>query len=75
MFNVYTKENCPQCDEAKRLLAQAGQQFTTFKLGEDISRDELLALIPTARTMPQIMLGEQVIGGVQELKKALSAFK
>mgnify|MGYP000128351585 CR=1 FL=1 len=73
MFNVYTKENCPQCDEAKRLLTQSGKAFRTLKLGEDISRDELLALIPSARTMPQIMLGEQVICGVQELKRLLSA--
>lgn len=73
MLTLYTKENCPSCDQAKTLLTQKGIEFRTLKLGADITREELLAKIPTARTMPQIMLGDQVIGGVNELKKMLAA--
>jgi glutaredoxin len=73
MFTVYTKDNCTYCEQAKSLLQSKGLPFQTVKLGEGISRDELLAKIPTARTMPQIMKGDQLIGGFMELKAQLAA--
>ena len=71
MYTVYTKDNCTFCDQAKALLSSKGLPFETIKLGEGISRDELLAKIPTARTMPQIMKDGALIGGFQELRKEL----
>lgn len=73
MFTVYTKDNCTYCDQAKSLLSSKGVPYQVKKLGEDISRDELLALIPSARTMPQIMKGDQLVGGFMELRKELLA--
>lgn len=73
MFTVYTKDNCSYCEMAKNLLEQKGLPFEAIKLGEGISRDELLAKIPTARTMPQIMLDGVVIGGYTELRQQLAA--
>lgn len=72
MFIVYTKENCPQCEQAKSLLSTKGLPFKTVKLGEEISREELLAKFPSARTMPQISKGEVPVGGLSELRAALS---
>jgi glutaredoxin len=71
MYTVYTKDNCTFCDQAKALLSSKGLAFESIKLGEGISRDELLAKIPTARTMPQIMKDGTLIGGFQELRKEL----
>lgn len=73
MYTIYTKDNCTFCDQAKNLLMQNQIAFRTLKLGEDITREELLAKIPTARTMPQIMLDDQLIGGFTELKQRLAA--
>lgn len=73
MYTVYTKDNCTYCDQAKNLLAQKGIDFHSIKLGVDITRDELLAKIPTARTMPQIMKGDRLVGGFTELKTELAA--
>jgi glutaredoxin len=73
MFTVYTKDNCTFCDQAKSLLTSKGIPFQTVKLGEQITRDELLQKIPTARTMPQIMKDGTVIGGYKELKELLAA--
>lgn len=73
MFTLYTKDNCIQCDQAKQLLTTNGIPFQTLKLGVDITRDELLAKIPSARTMPQVMKGDEVIGGFNELKKAITS--
>lgn len=72
MYTIYTKDGCAQCDQAKSLLAQKGIPFQAMKLGKDITREELLAKIPSARTMPQIMRGEQLIGGFMELRNALA---
>jgi glutaredoxin len=71
MYTIYTKPNCTFCDQAKALLSSKGLAFESIKLGEGISRDELLAKIPTARTMPQIMKDGTLIGGFQELRKEL----
>ena len=75
MFTVYTKDNCSFCDQAKQLLTSKGIEYTAVKLGEDISREELLAKIPNARTMPQIIKSDNnasvVIGGYAELKRHL----
>lgn len=73
MYTLYTKDDCTFCDQAKNLLRTKGIPFETYKLGEDISREQLLAKIPTARTMPQIMKDGQVIGGYTELKQMLAA--
>lgn len=73
MFTVFTKDNCTYCDQAKLLLTQKSLPFQIRKLGEDITRDELLSLIPTARTMPQILKDDKPIGGFTELKQLLSA--
>jgi glutaredoxin len=35
---------------------------------EYITRDELLSLVPTAKSMPQIFLDEKRIGGYSELR-------
>ena len=72
MFTVYTKDNCPFCDQAKSLLAQKGLPFQALKLGQDITREELLAKIPTARTMPQILKDGLPIGGFSELRLMLN---
>ncbi len=85
-FTVYSKPQCPFCDQAKALLESKGVPFAVVNLdiGQQkeegklyISRDELLAKIPTARTMPQILKQDDTssmyIGGYQELKKHLHA--
>lgn len=72
MYIIYTKDNCTYCDQAKSLLESKGIPFETKKLGKDITRDELIARIPSARTMPQIMLGDKLIGGFNELRNALA---
>jgi len=75
MFTVYTKDNCTFCDQAKQLLTNKGIPYIAINLGEGITREELLAKIPTARTMPQIIKSTEnssvLIGGYTELKRHL----
>lgn len=81
MFTIYSKPACGYCDMAKNLLTQQGipYQEIILDVGQPksegstyISRDELLALIPTARAMPQIMAGDEYVGGFAELKTRLT---
>lgn len=68
---VWSKYHCPYCDQAKALLKQKGIEFEERKIGDGFTKEELLEAVPNARTVPQIFLGEQYIGGFTELKKHL----
>jgi glutaredoxin 3 len=68
---VWSKYNCPYCDQAKALLKQKGIHFEEKKIGDGYTREELLEAVPTARTVPQIFIGEELIGGFTELKQHL----
>ena len=68
---VWSKYNCPYCDQAKALLKQKGIAFEEKKIGDGYTREELLEAVPTARTVPQIFIGEELIGGFTELKAHL----
>jgi glutaredoxin 3 len=68
---VWSKYQCPYCDQAKALLTQKGIQFEERKIGDGYTKEDLLEAVPTARTVPQIFLGEELVGGFTELKKRL----
>jgi glutaredoxin len=68
---VWSKYHCPYCDQAKALLKQKGIAFEEKKIGDGYSREELLEAVPTARTVPQIFIDDQLIGGFTELKQHL----
>jgi len=69
---VWSKYHCPYCDQAKALLTSKGIQFEERKIGDGYTKEELLEAIPTARTVPQIILNGQLIGGFTELKAKLT---
>jgi glutaredoxin 3 len=66
---VWSKYHCPYCDQAKSLLSQKGIKFEERKIGDGFTKEDLLESIPTARTVPQILIDGEVIGGFTELKK------
>lgn len=81
MFTVYSKPACPFCDQAKALLGQKGLPYQEVILDvgqmkeQDaayIGREDLLKIVPNARTMPQILNGKEIVGGFTDLKKYLS---
>jgi glutaredoxin len=68
---VWSKDNCPYCDQAKALLKQKGIEIQERKIGHGYTREDLLEAVPNARTVPQIFLDGNLIGGFTELKKHL----
>ena len=69
---VWSKYHCPFCDQAKTLLKQKGIEFEERKIGDGWTKEELLDEIPSARTVPQIVLNGITIGGFNELKAYLN---
>lgn len=68
---VWSKYHCPHCEQAKALLTQRGIEFDEKKIGDGFTKEELLEAVPTARTVPQIFIDDQLIGGIAELKQHL----
>jgi len=72
---VWSKYHCPYCDQAKALLTQKGIAFEERKIGDGWTKEELLESIPTARTVPQIIMDGELIGGFTELRTKLTESK
>jgi glutaredoxin 3 len=68
---VWSKYHCPYCDMAKSLLQQKGIEFEERKIGDGYTKEDLLESVPTARTVPQIFINDELIGGYTELQKYL----
>jgi len=66
---IWTKDHCPYCVQAKALLTQKGIEIEERKIGHSWTKEQLLESVPTARTVPQIFLGEEYVGGFDDLKK------
>ena len=68
---VYTKDYCPYCDMAKRLLKEKGVTFTEININHASNPDEVLAEIrqlTNQKTFPQIVLDNKHIGGFTDLR-------
>ena len=69
---VWSKDNCAYCDQAKALLEQRGIEFEERKIGHGYTREQLLESVPTARSVPQIFLNDEFVGGFIELRQRLN---
>jgi glutaredoxin 3 len=68
---VWSKNSCPFCVQAKALLESKGIEFEERNVSADWTREQLLEAVPTARTLPQIFLDDNYIGGFTELRQHL----
>jgi len=68
---VWSKNACPFCVQAKALLESKGIEIEERNVSQDWTKEQLLEAVPTARTLPQIFLDEQYIGGFTDLRKHL----
>jgi glutaredoxin 3 len=65
---IYTQWGCGYCVRAKALLDRKGVVYEEY----DITmggprRQEMVDRVPGARTVPQILIGGQPVGGCDEL--------
>lgn len=65
---IYTWQTCPFCVRAKVLLRWKGVDFTEYKIdGDDAAREQMAARADGKRSVPQIFVNQQHIGGCDDL--------
>jgi glutaredoxin 3 len=69
-ITVYTTEYCPYCTSAKTLLAKRKIDYTEVNLARDPDGRAELAEKTGMITFPQIVIGDETLGGFQELLAA-----
>jgi len=67
---MYTTDFCPFCRSAKALLEKRGIAYEEINLARDPDSRNQLEEVTGMFTFPQILIGDQVIGGFQELLAA-----
>jgi glutaredoxin 3 len=70
---IWSRYNCPFCDQAKALLESKGIPFEEKKIGDGFTKEQLLEAVPTARTVPQVFIDGKLIGGFTELRAHLQS--
>lgn len=67
---LYSTDRCPFCIQAKKLLDKRGIPYEEINLARDPDgRDELVARTGMM-TFPQLLIGEELIGGFTETQEA-----
>lgn len=64
---VYSTSYCPYCVRAKDLLKRKGAAFTELNAEDDAVREDMIAKAGGRRTVPQIFINGQHVGGSDEL--------
>jgi glutaredoxin len=68
---IYTKKSCTYCEEAKSLLELKNIEYRELEVTRPEVLDQLLELVPEAKTVPQIFIEGTYIGGYTELVEHL----
>jgi glutaredoxin 3 len=64
---VWSKNACMFCNKAKKLLAEKELAYEERNIEDNYSKQDLLEILPNARTVPQIFIDNAHIGGYTEL--------
>jgi glutaredoxin 3 len=69
-ITLYTTDFCPYCVRAKQLLTKRDLPFEEVNLARDPDGRAKLVELTGMMTFPQILIGEQPIGGFDQLAAA-----
>jgi len=70
---IWSKPDCPYCTMAEKLLMQKGYDIEERKIGFGYNREQLFEAVPNAKSVPQIFVDGEYIGGYDNLKKYFEA--
>lgn len=68
---IWSKDDCTYCEQAKRYLESSGVKFEERKIGHGWTKEQLLEAAPGARSVPQIFIDGELVGGFTELRNKL----
>ena len=66
-IEVYSTPNCPYCVRAKALLQSKNLIFKEIDVSDDVESLQKMVQLSGLRTVPQIFINDQSIGGFDEL--------
>lgn len=65
---IYTWRTCPFCIRAKALLDKKGVEYTEYAIdGDEAARSKMAQRANGRRSVPQIFINEQPIGGCDDI--------
>ena len=69
-YTIYTKDNCPWCVRAKKLLNDHKIDYEELHIPRDLSREEFYVIVEsndTTKTVPKVFCDGNLIGGYEDL--------
>jgi glutaredoxin 3 len=72
---IYTTDICPYCTKAKALLHKKNVKFSEIKVDSDSIKEQMISKANGRKTVPQIFINDQHIGGCDDLYALESANK
>ncbi len=67
---IYTWSTCPFCLRAKDLLEEKTVEFTEYNIdGDEAARSKMAQRAKGRRTLPQIFINDQHVGGCDDLHR------
>lgn len=68
LVEIYTWSTCPFCIRAKSLLDKKGVEFTEYVIdGDEEARSQMAERSNGRRSLPQIFINDQHIGGCDDM--------
>ena len=64
---IYTQDLCEFCDSAKKEFEKRSWYYIVHNVKHEDNKKALLELLPNAKTVPQIWIDDEYIGGYYEL--------
>jgi glutaredoxin 3 len=66
---IYTTPGCPYCADAKELLNKKGVKYEEIQVDKDANKLAEMMKLSKRRSVPQIFINNESIGGFDELSK------
>lgn len=71
-ITIYTWPFCPYCIKAKKMLDKKNKEYTEINIYGDSNKLSELKETTGLSTVPQIFVGDQCIGGCDDLEKLIN---
>lgn len=69
-FIMYGTDHCQYCMMAEQHIKAQGDTVTKYIVGRDVTKEEFTNIFPGVKTVPQIMLDGNHIGGYDNLTES-----
>lgn len=69
MVEIFATPNCSRCNAAKAILREHGLEFVEFNISSPASMAAFRARLPRDRSVPQIIINGENIGGYEDLQQ------